>query len=429
MKKIIISLSIALLAYSISYAASDGQKHFYGEWITGGELGIVFIISEDAIETILGTIDLVQEIQKWEPVKNSNKTTNASYPNGYKLRTKNKDGRISNVFLWRHSKNNDRIRFQTQEGLLEKGEGEGDIINRVKKSAPLKQTDYYGVWNLTNGTYVDELSITTISSKTIKYSSIENTGEPVEFYFPILRWEPTKNTDQASSYNFPDGYIISTESTGGVPKTIVLWRHSKNKDMILFQTDAGNLLLTRATQPVFTAEQTAVMTDSRDGKRYKTVKIGGQVWMAENLNYNASGSKCYENNSAYCAKYGRLYNWSTAKKVCPSGWHLPSESEYKVLDKAVGGEEVASRKLKSKSGWNNSSNGTDEFRFSALPGGYGDSDGSFYAGLCGWWSATEDDSINAYSRFMSDEFVGDFEFAGWFNINKSSLFSVRCLLD
>jgi len=245
-KSFAISLSITLLACSISYATSDGQKHFYGEW-DGGELGIITIISADTMKNIWGTFEGVVQIQKWEPIKNSNKTTNASYPNGYKLRTKSKDGRIFNYFLWRHSKNNDRIRLQTEGGLLEKGEGEGDIINRVKKSAPFKQTDYYGVWNLTDGNYVDELSITTISPKAIKYSSIENTGEPVEFYLPILRWEPIKNTDQASSYNFPDGYIISTESTGGVPKTIVLWRHSKNKDMILFQIGESNLFLVRAT--------------------------------------------------------------------------------------------------------------------------------------------------------------------------------------
>jgi hypothetical protein len=253
MKNLAISLSIALLACSISYAASDGQKHFYGEW-TGGELGIVTIISADTIKnilgptakTIFGTSEFAWQIQKWEPIKNLKKTTNASYPNGYKLTTIDKNGKISNLFLWRHSNNNDRIRFQSGGGFSENGGGEGDIINRVKKSAPFKQSDYYGKWNLTNGTYVDEISITTISSKAIKYSSIENNGEPVEFYFPILRWEPIENTDNTSSYDFPDGYIISTETTGGFPKTIILWRHSKNKDMILFQTSEDVLPLVRA---------------------------------------------------------------------------------------------------------------------------------------------------------------------------------------
>ncbi len=168
------------------------------------------------------------------------------------------------------------------------------------------------------------------------------------------------------------------------------------------------------------------LTDTRDGKKYKTVKIGSQTWMAENLNYDASGSKCYENNSANCAKYGRLYDWKTAMKVCPSGWHLPSKSEYEMLDKAVGGEnDVAGEKLKAKSGWNKNGNGTDEFEFSALPGG----GSGGYFGIAGnygnWWSSAESSSYSAYYRIMSYNDVN----ARWNYNGKGYLFSVRCLQD
>ena len=79
------------------------------------------------------------------------------------------------------------------------------------------------------------------------------------------------------------------------------------------------------------AQQKGTLTDTRDGKIYKTVKIGEQVWMAENLNYEAEGSRCYNDSTTYCKKYGRLYNWETAMKACPNGWHLPSEKELHEL--------------------------------------------------------------------------------------------------
>jgi len=174
-----------------------------------------------------------------------------------------------------------------------------------------------------------------------------------------------------------------------------------------------------------------VLTDARDGKKYKTVKIGSQTWMAENLNYNASGSKCYANKTDNCAKYGRLYNWQMARPVCPKGWHLPSKAEWEKLTSAVGGEKTEGLKLKAKSGWNSHQgkygNGTDDFGFSALPGGLGYSDGRFRnVGDYGyWWSSSESYSFSAYFRYM---YYYD-EYAIWNYYDKSFLFSVRCVQD
>jgi len=161
------------------------------------------------------------------------------------------------------------------------------------------------------------------------------------------------------------------------------------------------------------------LKDSRDGKVYELVRIGGQTWMAENLNYNASGSKCYSNLESNCDTYGRLYDWSTAKTVCPSGWHLPSQAEWDVLGNDA-------KRLKATSGWG-SGNGTDDYGFSALPGGYGFSAGSFTtAGNNGyWWSASEYNSNDAYYRYMSY----NYDYANWVSSYKYNLYSVRCLQD
>lgn len=82
------------------------------------------------------------------------------------------------------------------------------------------------------------------------------------------------------------------------------------------------------------------MTDERDDRRYKTVQIGSQTWMAENLNYKTKNSKCYGGSLKNCQKYGRLYNWNDAVNACPSGWHLPTKNEYEKLIEFAGGTQI-----------------------------------------------------------------------------------------
>jgi uncharacterized protein (TIGR02145 family) len=184
-----------------------------------------------------------------------------------------------------------------------------------------------------------------------------------------------------------------------------------------------------------------VFTDKRDGKTYKKVTVGKQVWMAENLNFAAKGSVCYENKEENCAKYGRLYNWRTAKKACPAGWRLPSDGEtffesskssgWTKLTDYVGGSEIAGEKLKSTSGWDNDRNGTDDYGFSALPGGGGDDYyGRFYGiGISGyWWSKTTANYTSegeAWYRYMgSRDAVGREK-----DSRTDKFFSVRCVQD
>jgi len=177
-------------------------------------------------------------------------------------------------------------------------------------------------------------------------------------------------------------------------------------------------------------------------KTYQTVKIGTQTWMAENLNYKVSGSKCgtddgklSDNDTDVCATYGRLYDWETAMSVCPSGWHLPSNADWDKLVRYVDDNTgtsspyespTAGRYLKSENGWSEG-NGEDKYGFRALPGGHGYSNGVFYdfGNSSHWWSAIEYDDDKAYSRSMG----GINEYTSWFVSDKGYLFSVRCLKD
>jgi len=120
-------------------------------------------------------------------------------------------------------------------------------------------------------------------------------------------------------------------------------------------------------------------------QEYKAIKIGNQIWMAENLNFKAKESKCYDDKPANCEKYGGLYDWETAKTVCPNNWHLPTDKEWQELVAFAGGKEKAGKQLKEKTGW------------AALLGGrffVSDSEempSSFMDfGVSGcWWSASE----------------------------------------
>jgi len=151
------------------------------------------------------------------------------------------------------------------------------------------------------------------------------------------------------------------------------------------------------TPPVY-----GTFTDNRDNTTYKTVKIGNQTWMAENLSYNTAdgkGSWC----SYDCDIYGRAYDWYTAKAVCPAGWHLPTRVEWNILIKAVGGNPGAGTKLKST----NYDDGTDDYGFAGLPGGAytvsSSGSGSYAVGsLCTWWADAEDEDF-AYSYSITDE--------------------------
>jgi len=168
------------------------------------------------------------------------------------------------------------------------------------------------------------------------------------------------------------------------------------------------------------------LVDSRDNKTYRTIKIGTQTWMAENLNYSAPGSKCYTNNDANCGTYGRLYNWATAVDLtlgCPAGWRLPTDTDWSILIDYA--NSIQGTQLKANSVLWASNTGTDALGFSALPGGRGTSDGTFNntSSYGYWWSSSEYNNSNAYVRYI----IGIENGVSKTYFEKGYFLSVRCI--
>lgn len=225
---------------------------------------------------------------------------------------------------------------------------------------------------------------------------------------------------------------------------------SCNKD----DSETSNPTNGKTTAVFNTAVTYGTMTD-QDGNVYKTVTIGTQTWMAENLRttkYNdgtaiplvtgndawtalSTGAYCNYNNTTSIdtiATYGRLYNWYAVNtsKLAPKGWHVPTDAEWTTLTDYLGGGGVAGRKLKETvtTHWNSpNTEATNETGFTALPGGGRLNYGTFFdVGNNGfWWSATEYLASSAYGRDMKydDSMVGR-DLGG-----KEVGFSVRCVRD
>ena len=189
------------------------------------------------------------------------------------------------------------------------------------------------------------------------------------------------------------------------------------------------------------------MTDSRDGQVYKTVKIGTQVWMAQNLNYKTENSYCYNDSTIYCDKYGRLYTWAAAmdsvktgcgnnmkcspaypvQGACPNGWHLPSDAEWNDVIVIAGGGNfsLAGEGLKSRDGWLGNENTTDALGFSALPVGYRDYEGVFKninKNVC-FWTSTDVEDGSANDLYLSSGYDG----ADMYHDGKDYAFAIRCV--
>ncbi len=169
------------------------------------------------------------------------------------------------------------------------------------------------------------------------------------------------------------------------------------------------------------------MVDWREKRSYRTIEIGEQIWMAENLNYETADSHCYNDSAENCVKYGRLYTWpdamdsaavfsddakgcgydvtctikSPARGICPEGWHIPDTTEWKTLYTAMD-ESLYAMQAK---GFDNWPNATDEYGFSAVPTGYYQDDRFSGVDLAAnIWSATAGNGHNVYYWTSNVEF-------------------------
>lgn len=177
------------------------------------------------------------------------------------------------------------------------------------------------------------------------------------------------------------------------------------------------------------AQDKGIIIDKRDGQAYKWVKTGNLVWMIENLKFAIeAGSWVYNNDTANAKKYGRLYDWNTAVKVCPKGWHLPSDLEWNALIKNLGGEDAAGEKLQQMDTVKvkqDTRSAMVTLGFSTLISGVRHNDGSF-EGMGVWggcWSATFTGNDVA-DNFL---FVKGAKAIGKSSSTKISGFSVRCV--
>jgi len=199
---------------------------------------------------------------------------------------------------------------------------------------------------------------------------------------------------------------------------------------------------------------TTVQLTDINGNVYNTVTIGTQMWMKENLratkyndgtdiplvtdndtwlHTNDPGYGWYDDDEAtYGETYGAMYNWYTVNtgKLCPDGWHVPTDAEWTILTDFLGGEAIAGGKLKEAGTEHWGAPNTDASNvsgFTALPGGYRSNGGQYYSieWQGRWWTSSMIDNIYVWTRHMQSNIAN----VNRYEMNKNYGFSVRCLKD
>ena len=263
--------------------------------------------------------------------------------------------------------------------------------------------------------------------------TIEDSRDTIEVVVPV------SSSQKSESSSSKKGNSSSSVSSSESPEVVSSSSENVESSSSVFSVDIYlNTNISYAELP-----------DERDGKVYKTVKIGEYTWMAQNLNFETENSYCYEDKPENCEKYGRLYTWAAAmdstgtyngegkncgsgkkcsprlylgvRGICPDGWHLPSEMEWNELIETVGGFENAGKMLKTTE---ISNNGSNDYGFSAVPVGRRNNKGKYDDDYAVWyWSSFEN---SEYAVKTAHSYNEQMEISV---VDKRYAFGIRCLQD
>jgi uncharacterized protein (TIGR02145 family) len=316
-----------------------------------------------------------------------------------------------------------------------------NVTVRLAQAGLTATTDAQGAWTLTSGT----TAIRGVHSAPITKAGnlrVENGHLQVR-----LDGRDIAGRGQGSSLTMAGAQaVMMARSQVTVPDTLVYTYNQKVflRDTISALDQSGIVRMYDTTVKVTITY--GYLKDVRDGKRYRTVTIGTQTWMAENLNFRTDSSYCYQSDTGNCAKYGRLYEWAAAmglndscntklcasqvapkmQGACPSGWHVPRDAEWTKLTDTTLVAATTGTKLKANSSLWHQNTGTDDYGFTVLPAGYLSNGLYYYLGVYAYyWSASESDGRNAWERLFS---LGKAKVDHNYD-RKTIAVSLRCLQD
>lgn len=313
----------------------------------------------------------------------------------------------------------------------------------------------------------DTVAVDTIVSNTVDVDSALSDSLPKEV--DVQSSSSKSSSSSVASSSSLQEQVASCSSSEAALDTIVPVAIDSTLQEVALEQPPQEAPLDTAKDTVVTEEPpkdtslcadvpASVLCDKRDGQLYRTVHIGPQVWMAQNLNYAVTNSWCYRNSLENCSNYGRLYQWTAAMNldkvyshslagnlieerhqgVCPDGWYMPKDSDMEALVRYVkesnktsgfAAEEVGTS-LRKETGWEENDEeilGTNRYGFAAIPAGYRDANGSFaFLGEeADFWVAEEESNGTQAPHW--NLYYANQTFSGEYRNLKTFAFSVRCI--